>query len=53
MFTATHAYRVVEIPVTRAYPGGEKPPTKISGFRGKLSILRELVAAATGGFNPR
>jgi dolichol-phosphate mannosyltransferase len=46
-------YRVTEIPVTRSYPGGEKPPTKISGFRGRLSMLRELVAAATGRFNPR
>ena len=46
-------YRVVEIPVTRTYPSGEKPPTKISGFWGRLNILRELVAAATGRFNPR
>jgi dolichol-phosphate mannosyltransferase len=46
-------YRVVEIPVTRAYPSGEKPPTKISGFRARLDIFRELVAAATGRFNPR
>ena len=45
-------YRVVEIPVTRSYPSGEKPPTKISGFRGKLDIFQELVAAATGRFNP-
>jgi hypothetical protein len=36
--------KVVEIPVTRAYPGGERPPTKISGFRGRLGILRESVA---------
>jgi dolichol-phosphate mannosyltransferase len=46
-------YRVVETPVTRAYPSCEKPPTKISGFRGRLSMLRELVAAAIGRFNPR
>jgi dolichol-phosphate mannosyltransferase len=46
-------YKVVEVPVTRAYPGGERPPTKISGFRARLGILRELVAAATGRFNPR
>jgi dolichol-phosphate mannosyltransferase len=46
-------YKVVEIPVRRSYPSGEKPPTKISGFRGRLSMLRQLVAAATGRFNPR
>ena len=46
-------YRVVEVPVTRAYPAGERPPTKISGFRGRLEMLRELIAAATGRFNPR
>ena len=33
-------------------PSGERPPTKISGFQGRLGILRELVAAATGRFNP-
>jgi dolichol-phosphate mannosyltransferase len=46
-------YRAVEIPVTRQYPSGEKPPTKISGIWGRLSILRELVAAATGRLNPK
>jgi dolichol-phosphate mannosyltransferase len=46
-------YQVVEIPVTRRYPEGEKPPTKISGFKGRLDMLGELVAAATGHFNPR
>jgi glycosyltransferase involved in cell wall biosynthesis len=46
-------YKVVEIPVRRSYPSGEKPPTKISGFRGRLSMLRELIAAVTGRFNPR
>lgn len=45
-------YRVVEIPVTRSYPSGEKTPTKISGFKGRLQMVRELVAAATGRFNP-
>ncbi|MDG3438843.1 glycosyltransferase family 2 protein [Nitrospirillum amazonense] len=44
--------RVCEIPVRRSYPVGEATPTKIAGFKGKLSILEELWRAATGGFNP-
>ena len=45
-------YRTVEIPVTRSYPKGEKPPTKISGFRGRIDMLGELFSAAFGKFNP-
>lgn len=45
-------YRVVEIPVERAYPTGVKTPTKIAGLRGRLDMLRQLFAAATGRFNP-
>lgn len=45
-------YRVVEIPVERRYPKGEKTPTKISGFRGRLQMLRQLFEAALGRFNP-
>ena len=32
-------YRVTEIPVTRTYPAGEKPPTKIAGVRGRVDIF--------------
>lgn len=45
-------YRISELPVTRAYPPGEKPPTKINGWSARLGVLRQTVAAATGRFNP-
>jgi dolichol-phosphate mannosyltransferase len=45
-------YRVVEIPVTRAYPQNEKTPTKIAGFRGRIDMMKELFAVALGRFNP-
>ena len=45
-------YRVTEVPVRRAYPAGEKPPTKIGGLRGKLGILAELAQAVTQGYTP-
>ncbi|RXH19841.1 glycosyltransferase family 2 protein [Bradyrhizobium guangzhouense] len=46
-------YRVTELPVERRYPAGEKTPTKISGFAGRIQMLRQLFAAALGRFNPR
>jgi dolichol-phosphate mannosyltransferase len=46
-------YRTTEIPVTRTYPQGEAAPTKISGFSGRIDMLRELLAVALGRFNPR
>jgi dolichol-phosphate mannosyltransferase len=46
-------YRSVEVPVTRSYPAGEKPPTKISGFRGRIAMLGELFAVVSGRFNPK
>jgi dolichol-phosphate mannosyltransferase len=45
-------YRTSEVPVTRAYPQGEATPTKISGFSGRIDMLKELVAVALGRFNP-
>ena len=45
-------YRTTEIPVTRAYPKNEKTPTKISGWRGRMDILKQLFAVALGRFNP-
>lgn len=44
--------RVTEVPVRRSYPVGEATPTKISGWRGKLSILQEAFDAARGRFAP-
>jgi glycosyltransferase involved in cell wall biosynthesis len=45
-------FRVVEIPVTRSYPEGERAPTKISPWRGNLRILRTLLVAASQRYNP-
>lgn len=45
-------YRCLEIPTTRRYPKGEMP-TKISSFRGNLSILKVLFLACFGGYNPK
>ena len=43
-------YTCVEIPTIRRYPEGEVP-TKISGFRGNLSILSVLLRACIGMYN--
>ena len=44
--------RVTETPVTRRYPSEGKTPTKISPVKGNILILRTLVSAALGRFNP-
>lgn len=44
-------YSCVEIPTTRRYPKG-LVPTKISGFKGNLSLLRVLMSACLGRYNP-
>jgi len=46
-------YRCIETPVSRVYPGGGVTPTKITGARGRLAMLRELLIAVLGGYNPR
>lgn len=46
-------YRATEIPVARLYPPSGKTPTKIAGFAGRFGILRELIAAAVGAYDPR
>lgn len=43
-------YRCVELPTARRYPKGEMP-TKISSFKGNLSVLRILLKACTGRYN--
>lgn len=42
---------VTEIPVTRRYPAGETP-TKIHGFRGYARIVRALIDACVGRYDP-
>lgn len=46
-------FRCVETPVTRAYPRGERTPTKISPLRGNLLVLRTLLAACLHRYDPR
>ncbi len=45
-------FRCVELPTTRRYPVGESVPTKIVGFRGNLSVLRILLQAVSGAYDP-
>ncbi|MES2659826.1 MAG: glycosyltransferase family 2 protein [Verrucomicrobiota bacterium] len=43
-------FRVVEIPVSRVYPASGKTPTKIKGFGGLYSVLRQLFDVCTGQY---
>lgn len=43
-------YRCIELPAMRRYPKGEVP-TKISAFKGNLSVLMVLVKACFGAYN--
>ena len=44
-------FRVTELPVTRRYPEGATP-TKIRGIRGNLRIMKALLGACFGRFDP-
>jgi glycosyltransferase involved in cell wall biosynthesis len=48
-----HGYTVVETPVVRMYPFGEKVPTKISAVRGNLALLRILWDLAHHTYDPK
>ena len=45
--------RACEVPVTRAYPKGQKTPTKISFFKGNGQLLHILFTNLKGGYDPR
>ena len=45
-------YRCLDLPTVRRYPKGEVP-TKISAFKGNLSVLQVLFLACFGQFNPK
>lgn len=45
-------YRCVELPTIRRYPKGEVP-TKISSFKGNLSVLLVLFSACFGAYNTK
>ena len=44
--------KACEVPVTRAYPKGEKTPTKIHPIKGNWNLLKVLFQAARGDYNP-
>jgi dolichol-phosphate mannosyltransferase len=45
-------YRVTELPVRREYPRSGPIPSKIGSIRSKLHIIRLVVMAALGRYNP-
>lgn len=45
-------YKVKEIPVTRTYPATEPTPTKISPIKGNILVMRTLLQACLGQFDP-
>lgn len=45
-------YRLIETPVTRAYPKKGKTPTKISPVKGNLHVMRILFKAALRQYRP-
>jgi dolichol-phosphate mannosyltransferase len=45
-------YRIIETPVTREYPRQGKVPTKITGLRGNLAVLKTLANVVRGEFDP-
>ncbi|RYU09649.1 glycosyltransferase family 2 protein [Nocardioides iriomotensis] len=44
-------YRCLELPTSRVYPDGEVP-TKISGLRGNAELIKVLLSACLGRYNP-
>ena len=44
-------FKCLEVPTERSYPKGQIP-TKISGFKGNLSLLKVLFKACLGKYNP-
>jgi hypothetical protein len=46
-------FKVREIPVARRYPATGPVPTKLSPFRGNLTVMRCLLAACLGYYDPK
>lgn len=46
-------YKVKEIPVTRAYPAHGPIPSKIRGLKGNFALLKQLLWAVMGVYNPK
>lgn len=45
-------FRCCETPVRRIYPRGGKVPTKITGWRGNLMVLKTLLQVVGGKYDP-
>ena len=45
-------YRCIELPTVRRYPSTGDVPTKISGVKGNLAVLKILFHACLGNYNP-
>lgn len=45
-------YRVVEIPTSRVYPADEAIPTKISGMKTLIDLLKVVLKTLAGRYNP-
>lgn len=45
-------FRVTEVPVSRIYPDSGPVPSKIAGVRGNFRVLKALVSACTGRYDP-
>ena len=45
-------FRCTEVPVTRTYPESGRTPTKIRGLSGNVRVMRTLIAATLGRWNP-
>lgn len=50
--SARLGYRVMEVPVTRAYPRSGPTPTKIAGMRGNFMIFQTVVRACLSRYDP-
>ncbi len=46
-------YSCLELPTVRQYPANSKIPTKISGIKGNLLVLRVLFMSCFGMYNPK
>lgn len=46
-------YRCLEVPSARRYPADGKVPTKVAGLRANLSLVRTLLSACLGLYDPR
>ncbi len=48
---ARQGYRCSEIPVSRVYPAEGKTPTKISGFKGNVNIVKKLLLTCADAYS--